>query len=182
MIHSLRSKLKQALPQEAEEAQHIQSAVDRTIAHTHDPAQDLASFGIQEDTLPQALKGLADRAQTLFHVPCRFNPNGAMPRIDPDVFDQIYNIAQEAVVDAVKYAEANRVAISFARRNGQLVLAVQNNGHSFPTPLHHSLDLSLKIMNYRAGLIDAMLQIAPADHGGTELTCSLIQERHHEPK
>ena len=56
-------------------------------------------------------------------------------------------------------------------RELRLVLTVQNNGHPFPTPLHHSLELGLKIMNYRAKLIGAALRVSEKGDQGPMVTC-----------
>jgi len=60
---------------------------------------------------------------------------------------------------------------SLASTGGRLVLTVQNNGHPFPTPLHHSLELGLKIMNYRAKLIGAALRVSEKGDQGPMVTC-----------
>jgi len=171
MLKGLEEKLEETSPKEANLAERIQFLVDQTMAQTRDPVQELGSFRRREETLPEALKGLAARAETAFEVPCRLKPNGQIPPIDSDVIIQFYNIAQEAIVNAVKFAEAGRVVLSLTGKGGRLVLTVQHDGHPFPTPLHHSLELGLKIMTYRAKLIGAALQVSEKGDQGPVVTC-----------
>ena len=172
LLKSLGSKLEKTAPKEADQAGRIRSIVDQKIAQT-DPAQAMVSSEPQEQSLPVALKGLAARAETVLHVPCVFKPNGGVPSLDQDVVTQFYNIAQEAVVNSVKYGEAGRVVLALSRKNGRVTLTVEHNGHAFATPLHHSLELGLKIMHFRAKLIGADLQIAERSVNGPLVTCTL---------
>jgi len=173
MIKSLGAKLERISPSEAVQAERIHSLVDQTMASVHDPALDLVSFGIKENTLPRALEGLAARVQVLFNIPCRFQRHSAIPVIPLDVFEQVYHISLEAVVDAIKFSEAKRVDISLTQKGGEVVLTVQHDGHPFPTPLHPSLDLGLKLMHYRAKLIGASLQIDDRARNRPLLRCVL---------
>jgi signal transduction histidine kinase len=171
MLKCLGVKLEQSSPSEASQAERIRSLLDQTMARTRDPAQDLVSFNRQKESLPEALESLAAQAETVFDVSCRLKRNGATAPIEPDVVAQFYNIAQEAIVNAVKFAKAGRVVIALTRKNQRLVLTVQHDGHPFPTPLHHSLELGLKIMNYRAKLIGAALRMTESGKQGRMVTC-----------
>lgn len=171
LLKSLGIKLERTAPDEAPHAEKIKGLLDQTLARTRDPAQDLAAFGLQERTLPLALQGLANRAESVFDVSCRFKPNGKTPPIEEDVFTQVYHIAQEAVVDAVKFGGAVRIGIALSTQSERLTLTVEHDGHPFATPLHHSLDLGLKIMSFRAKLIGAALRFDETPAHTLTVTC-----------
>jgi len=74
---------------------------------------------------------------------------------------QLYNIAQEALSNAIKHGKATRICLSLAQRNGRLVLRVDNDGVPFPTSYQPSNRMGLRIMNYRAHTIGGTFNIRP---------------------
>jgi PAS domain S-box-containing protein len=171
MIKSLGVRLEKTSPSEAGHAERIHSLVDETMARSQDPAQGLLGLEIAEPSLPLALKKLAERAGAAFQISCRFKPHGNFPPIHSDLVTQSYNIALEAVVNAVRYAEARRVVISLKPQEQRLVLKIESDGHPFPTPQHRNLELGIKIMHYRAKLVGAHLQIDSANAHGPRVLC-----------
>jgi signal transduction histidine kinase len=159
MLKGLGTKLEKTAPSEAGQAERIHALVDQTMAEAHDPASDLIAAKNEETTLPQALKALASQTTTLFQVSCHFEIKGRIPALDPNVFNQLYSIAMEAVVNGIRYAAASEVVVSLDCESGRLSLTVRGNGHSFPTPWHPSLELGVKLMSYRARLIGARFHI-----------------------
>jgi signal transduction histidine kinase len=85
-------------------------------------------------------------------------------------------IAQEAVTNAIKHAKADQVGISLANGSGRITLTVRNNGLPFPDLQGRSTGIGLRIMNYRASLIGASLEIKSAGEQGARLTCSVPLE------
>jgi signal transduction histidine kinase len=57
--------------------------------------------------------------------------------------------------------------------NSHLALSIQNDGRSLPEAEFAGKGMGLRIMQYRANLINANLTIKPADGGGTVITCVL---------
>jgi signal transduction histidine kinase len=87
---------------------------------------------------------------------------------------QLYKIAQEAVTNAIKHGKAKKVSISLSTASDKLVLIVQNNGLPFPDLRSKTTGMGLRIMNYRASLLGASLEIRAAGaRGGTLVTCSV---------
>jgi signal transduction histidine kinase len=177
MVKSLGMKLEKSAPLEASSAERIQTVVNQTIASAHDPVQDLVALGIQEATLSEALEGLVERVQSLFEVACSFASEEVLPALPHDAFIQIYNIALEGVVDAIRFSKAHRISIVLSSRKEKLILTVEHDGHPFPTPWHRSLELGLKLMHYRARLIGARLKLTDQKQHQPMLTCIFPSER-----
>ncbi len=160
----------------AQDAARIHTLVQQAITHASDLAHELASLDLAEKDLPTALEDLAVHARNLFSISCRFARAGAVPALDPAVVMQLYKIAQEAVTNAIKHGKANRVNISLAQSDGTLTMGIQNNGLPFPDLRSHSTGMGLRIMNYRASLIGAALDIRAKGNHGTVVTCSVPLE------
>lgn len=164
--------VKKKLP-EAEDARRIQALVEQTVQHAGNLARDLALADLEEDDLRSALKSLASHVKKLFSISCQFKSEGRIPTLDRNVIMQFYKITQEAVTNAVKHGKARQVDINLVNDSGCLVLTIRNNGLPFPSMIDQSKGMGLRIMNYRANVIGASLEIKPARPKGTLVKCCL---------
>ncbi len=177
MTKGLELKLAKQKTDTAEDAARIHTLVQEAMSHASDLAHDLAALDLSHKELPQALEELAARARELFGINCRFTPEGHIPPLDPGVVQQLYKIAQEALTNAIKHGKAKRVGISLGNGSERLILTIQNTGVPFPDLHSHSTGMGLRIMNYRASLIGASLEIKASGKKGTLVTCALPLEQ-----
>jgi PAS domain S-box-containing protein len=159
--------------EEAQDAARIHGLVQEAMSHTSDLAHELATLDVAKKDLPAALQELAAHASELFHIACRFTPEGKLPALDDSIVTQLYKIAQEAVTNAIKHGKAKRVGITLANGADRLVLTVQNGGMPFPDLRSPSGGMGLRIMKYRANLIGGALEIKALGNRGTVVTCSV---------
>ena len=88
--------------------------------------------------------------------------------LPPDVQVALYRIAQEALNNAVKYADADRVAVRAAFTPDRVDLSVQDDGHGFDAASVPPGHLGLGIMRERAAAVGARLCVESAlGHGTT---------------
>jgi signal transduction histidine kinase len=176
MTKGLELKLAKRRARETSDAARIHNLVQQAMNHARELAHDLATLDLTGDDLPSALDGLAQHAADLFEISCQFERNGPLPALDSNVASQLYKIAQEAVTNAIKHAKAKTVGIRLANGSGTLVLTVQNDGLPFPSLQSSSTGMGLRIMNYRASLIGATLEIDGSNPRGTRVVCSVRLE------
>jgi signal transduction histidine kinase len=177
MTKGLELKLAKQHLEDAEDAGRIHALVQETMTHASDLAHDLATLDLAERDLPSALGDLAAHVRELFRITCRFSATGAIPMLEAPVITQLYKIAQEAVTNSIKHGKARKVSISLADSADKLVLTIQNDGLPFPDMRSKTTGMGLRIMNYRANLIGASLDVrAVGARGGTLVTCALPLE------
>jgi signal transduction histidine kinase len=176
MTKGLERKLAARRAREARDAARIHDLVQQAMNHARDLARDLATLDLKKNDLSSALGGLAQHAAELFKISCQFKVEGNIPPLEPNAIGQLYKIAQEAVTNAIKHAKANHVGISLANGADKLILTVRNNGLPFPALKGQSTGMGLRIMNYRANLIGASLEIKSTGPHGTRLTCCVPLE------
>jgi signal transduction histidine kinase len=173
MTKGLQLKLAKRRARETSDAARIHNLVQQTMTYARDLAHDLAMLDLKGDDLPAALGGLARHAEKLFKISCRFEVAGATPPLEPNVASQLYKITQEAVTNAIKHAKTKAIGIRLASGANELILTVQNDGLPFPNLKGHATGMGLRIMNYRASLIGASLEVRGDGLQGTCVICSV---------
>ena len=83
-------------------------------------------------------------------------------------------IYKEAITNAARYAQANRVRVALRREGGYLVLTVQDNGRGFdpqnPVRQNPSGGNGLRNMQTRAALLGGTLMVESAEGQGTTVS------------
>jgi len=85
----------------------------------------------------------------------------------------LYRIAQEALTNAVRHADATRISVSLCCEDGTTELEVEDNGagrHLDAAPADTG-GLGLRIMKHRANAIGAEFAIEDSPGGGTVVRC-----------
>jgi two-component system sensor histidine kinase UhpB len=84
----------------------------------------------------------------------------------------IYRVAQEAMTNVARHAEASAVELRLERADDEVVLTVRDDGCGLPA-LAHTSSHGIRGMRERAMLIGAGLTITPAPGHGTEVKLSI---------
>jgi signal transduction histidine kinase len=83
----------------------------------------------------------------------------------------LYRIAQEAVTNAIRHADASKIEITVGREGERGYLSVRDDGSGFDASVRHPQGLGLRIMKYRSELIDSELTVRSAEAEGCEIKC-----------
>jgi PAS domain S-box-containing protein len=173
MVKGLQVKLTKQHSADAKEAAKIHQLIQEAMDHASDVAHDLATLDFRQNDLAEALRQLAAHARNAFGITCQVRAEDSVPVLEPNVVQQLYKIAQEALTNAIKHGKASRVTIALSPDEDQLQLSIRNNGAPFPSVVSQNAGMGLRIMSYRANLIDASLDIRPGRPDGTLVTCVL---------
>jgi two-component system NarL family sensor kinase len=141
--------------------------VTRNVRALRDEIVDLGPYAFQEMTFDTAIENCLPVWQRRYGFEVRL----AIERIalPPDMAGDLFRIAQEAVVNAGRHANASRVELSLRTLGSEVELRVADNGRGFdgrgvlapPEPGH----LGLASMRERAELMDGELEIESSDRG-----------------
>ncbi|HLP75551.1 MAG TPA: ATP-binding protein, partial [Candidatus Paceibacterota bacterium] len=173
MVKGLQTKLTKQGIGEAKEAGKIHRLIQQAMDHASDVAHDLATLDFGNRALPDALRELSAHAKASFKIACRFEAARNIPPLDGNVVRQLYKITQEALTNAIKHGKAERVTIALEKETDQLKLTIRNSGTPFPSVIGQNAGMGLRIMNYRANLIDASVEVKPGRPDGTVVTCTV---------
>src|SRR6266849_7020764 len=169
----LREKLAARSAAEVADADKVVRYIEDGIDVTRNLARGFFSPELDADGLSVALHGLAENISERFGVACSFNGDDAVRVRDATTATQLYHIAQEAAMNAVKHAGAHKIDIELARNGHKLTLAVSDDGRGFPQKIPEPPGLGLRLMAHGASLIGGKLAITRNQDGGTLVTCNL---------
>ncbi len=88
-----------------------------------------------------------------------------------EIETNLYRIAQEALNNVYKHAEANRVEVAFDKRDGLIILIIEDDGEGFDTEdkINREKGIGLIGMRERASLIGGTFEIESAPDKGTTI-------------
>jgi two-component system sensor histidine kinase UhpB len=89
-----------------------------------------------------------------------------LPDLSPEVELVIYRTAQEALTNVLRHADATEVLVALRREQEQVALVVSDNGRGLPAGTDGR---GFRGLRERAMVIDAQLEIAPGERGGTDV-------------
>jgi signal transduction histidine kinase len=129
---------------------------------------ELRPQGLETDGLAQALRNHAAAVQgrTGLSVSVEVEHEERLPL---DVEEALYRIAQEALHNVVKHANAEQARISLKRVGGDLRLQIEDDGIGFDPGLVPRGHLGLVGMRQRAERIGGELDIGPRPAGGSKV-------------
>jgi signal transduction histidine kinase len=169
----LAARLAERAAGEADQADQITQLVSTALAQTRAISHGLCPVELTDEGLMNALRQLAGGVEGLFGIPCSFECPAAVLIPDATAAKNLYHIAQEAVNNATKHAQPRQLRIGLTEDGGRIALSVCDDGVGLPEHLPKDKGMGLRIMNYRANLIGATLQVGRDPAGGTRVVCSL---------
>jgi PAS domain S-box-containing protein len=177
LSHVLTEELAQKSKSEARDAGRITQLLNEALVEAHGLARGLFPISLEADGLMSALGELASNIQDIYKISCRLSCPRLVLIEDNSTAMNLFRIAQEAIQNAIKHGKATRVAIRLVKKNETIELAVKDNGKGLPKHFEKRQGMGLKIMDHRASMIGAELQVRQVAGGGTLLTCSL-RDKH----
>lgn len=166
---------KKSLP-EAGEGERLTDLVNQAIGRVRDLARGLVLIDFEAGGICPAIRELVKRVRNVTGVSClvRFTPEEI--NVGITTATELYRIAQEAVLNAVRHSEAKHIEIRLIQANGITTLRVQDDGIGIPPARLNREGLGLRLMKYRAQLINGSLDIRNGPGGGTTVECVLEEK------
>lgn len=152
--------------------------VDYARNHIQNIARRLRPAILDDLGLAAALhwyaRGQAERAGCMIDVQDR------LPPLLPELETAVFRIVQEAVNNAIRHGEARRIAVAVAVADGELSLAIQDDGAGFDpdAAAEGESGLGLIGMRERAELLGGWFGLASRPGAGTRIEVTIpLEER-----
>lgn len=168
MLKALQGQLDRKPADLKRSIEEILGLLGHALASTRSIAGGLSPVAVEHGGLIEALRAMATQARQVSGVRLRLRLDpDAVRDLPPAVALHLYRIAQEALSNAIRHSGATQVSLSLGQRAGTLRLAVADNGAGLVAGAGGSEGLGLHIMQYRAQLIGARLDLRRPPKGGT---------------
>ena len=180
LADSLSRKLKARGVVECRAAVELAQMIQHAKQDVRRLAKGLLPVEVDADGLKAALEELAEATELHCGIPVDLWCDEFLQLEDNSVATHLFRIAQEAVTNAVRHANARHLAVRFVRTNqGDVELSVSDDGDGMPDRRRPGQGVGLQIMKYRAQAIGAEFEIHPGVGGGTVVVCRLQGSSTH---
>ena len=175
LAQSLYQKLGTADSAEIDTAAEVAHGIPLVLGKIREVVNGLVPLEVRACDLESALRALTTNVQKQTGITCRFESTGGAQISDDDTAVEIYRIAQEAVTNAVKHAQARLIVVALDADCDQIRLEVYDDGVGLQPVAERNLGCGLRTMNYRARAIGGTFEIGREVDEGTRVACVLPQ-------
>ena len=176
MIHSVRDRVATSGHVGVEVLERAVAYLHTVVEHLRLLARELRPMLLQDLGLADGLASLA-AGLTTRERDVAVRVVTPIPRLADDVELAVYRIAQEALTNAVRHAEARKVVATVTCRDGDLRLEIRDDGRGFDVDARSGDALGLTGMQERAAALGGRLSVVSAVGEGTvvTLTCPVAE-------
>jgi signal transduction histidine kinase len=168
-MEALKVSLGGAAPRSKKSLLQIQKLAQSGLDEARRSVQALRPKELRDNTLTQALELAAKRFAEDAKILCEFKQTGKDLKVSPEVQNELFRIAQEAMTNIGKHARAKSAWITLESKAHRIILTVRDDGVGFSmkSSRKHKHGYGLTTMHERSQLIGGRLEIERPSTGGT---------------
>jgi PAS domain S-box-containing protein len=168
MLRSLATRFEHQFPEGVATLNEIVGVVNQSIENARSLARGLLPVRTDSGGLPFALRELATRSRDIYGLEVTFRAE-IWPEITLSETNasHLYRIAQEALTNAARHGQAQKVDILLMVTRNTFLLRITDDGVGMRPPKLPATGMGLKIMRYRAGIIGAKIEFGGNKPQGT---------------
>ncbi len=173
----LSMSLKKKQVSESADAEKITTLINKAITKTHRLARGLCPIDLESSGFQTPLMNLIKVVRNLYGVECKFTYDESIIIEDITLATNLYYIAQEATLNSAKYSGGTLITITLKRSSDTLTLSIEDNGSGIPKEKKPDKEknsgMGLKIMKYRAEIIDGAFSVHKNKPTGTTISVKI---------
>jgi signal transduction histidine kinase len=159
------------------------AAIERVLEQVHDISLNLRPSMLDDLGLEATLRWYTNRQASLMGWQTRFVAPPLGPRLDARIETECFRIAQEALTNVMRHAQAKTVTVHLLQDNGQIQLCIADDGMGFTVKSGrdnavNGVSMGLLSMEERAALMGGRLEIKSSVGQGTEIRAWLPLHWH----
>ncbi len=148
--------------------------LDRTIKSVQEISTNLRPEVLDMLGLTEAIEWQVQEFQKRTGTECSMSPGTGDLELDADLSTAVFRIFQETLTNVARHAEASELNIEFYKKDGELVLKVQDNGKGISEDkISHPKSLGLLGIRERALLWDGEVKISGVQGQGTTVVVKI---------
>ena len=182
LLHVLERQMKKPAPEFSTEAGRLAMMIEKAQENARNLAKNFYPVELEQYGLHVALDGIAQRAQAQHGIRCTVETDEhPMTKLRGARAVQLFRIAQEAVQNATKHSKASHIVISLRKQDGAWLLTVKDDGIGLPANAQPTGGMGLRILQYRARIIQGTLTVHNNPNRGVTVACSAPSTSPGEP-
>ncbi|MGD8190990.1 PAS domain-containing sensor histidine kinase [Brevibacillus ginsengisoli] len=161
----------------------IQQMTARALDEVKSMAVELRPSALDDLGLIPAIRSYAKRFEDTFGIETEFDVVGSRRRFHSSIETALYRISQEAMINAAKYADTDKLYVRF-RELGQIIeLSIMDFGKGFDIKETRVLGTGLGLfgMKERAHLLGGQVEINSTLNKGTTIRVTIPVNEKGEP-
>jgi len=172
---NLQAAMKESDGAKSKRIDETAAILERLLGQVRQISLDLRPSTLDDLGLVPALRSLLDEQGRRASVAVRFSAKNIPENLDPEIQTTCFRIAQEAITNAVRHANATRISVDLRGENGNLRLQVRDDGRGFDAESAQAQTAGLGLIGIkeRAALVDARAKIISSPNNGTTVELSL---------
>ena len=171
MTKVLQDRLTPISDENARYAGEINYLVKDAIDKTRRLARGLCPVHLTSLGLEASLEELAASTSAIFNITCILRCPRHIPIRDNSLATHLYYIAKESIHNAIEHGKSSKIVMELLNNRGTVSLSILDNGGGIRDTAK-AVGIGLRIMEYRARMIGAILRIESEPGGGTLVTCT----------
>jgi signal transduction histidine kinase len=166
---NLRAAVEESEPLRSKRIQETAAILERLLGQVRQISLNLRPSILDDLGLVPALRALLDGQGRLASVAVRLSATNLPENLDPEIQTTCYRIAQEAITNAVRHADATQINVDLNHENGTLRLQIRDDGCGFDAESEQAQMTGLGLLGTkeRAGLVGGRARIKSSPGKGT---------------
>jgi signal transduction histidine kinase len=162
--------------------QETTAIIDRLLAQVRQISLNLRPSILDDLGLVPALRSLLDEQGRRASVAVHFSAASMPENLDPEIQTTCFRIAQEAITNAVRHANATKIDVDLRCENGKLRLQIRDNGIGFDVESVRARPVGLGLIGIteRAALVDGHARVVSSLGKGTTIKVLFLLTIHGE--
>lgn len=150
--------------------EELQKLIQETIEATRTVSFNLAPSVLSDYGLGPAVRILTEQTSKMSGVTIDFHDN-IQKRLPENIETTLYRVAQEALHNAIKYAEASLISVHLEETNQKIIMQIIDNGKGFEVGLSKKGlgGNGLKNMQTRSNLLNGQFKLQSGIGKGTSI-------------
>ncbi len=151
--------------------EQLATGIDQALAEVRTLSRGLVPVQTDARGLVSALEELAARVARQSGIKIELLHENPILISDNETATHVYRIVQEAINNAVKHAQADRITLILEASDKEAVIEVRDNGQGLPCDAGKGDGLGLRTMFHRCNLFGGSLDVSTHEEGGTRVRC-----------
>jgi two-component system, NarL family, sensor kinase len=151
------------------------SIIDTLIMDTNNISHTLNTDYLKKKGLVSSLREEAMWVNNSKKIKCDVHIGGITKKFDPQIEIMIFRIAQEAIQNAIKHAEADAIEIKLIYQDDNFEMWIEDNGKGFDSEFDdYSESIGMMSMRQRAKIVEGNLNVRSATGKGTVVCLQIV--------